>query len=75
MADTRDQFVHPVEVAEQGRLAATRGTDERRYLSRGDLEGNAVKDAFLTVIEFEIVHLDEVGLTRNEIVGEFKRAR
>ena len=41
---TDDQLMHPVERAQEGRLAASRGTDERHDLSGRHEQGHPVQD-------------------------------
>ena len=63
MAHSGDKLVHPVEITEQCRLAATRGPDECGHLAGRNLQIDAVQRLLLAVEELEILNLDKVDLS------------
>ena len=58
-ADVVDQVVHAVQAAEQGRLAAARGTDQGRDLVAGKVEGDLLQGLAAAIEEAQIVHLHD----------------
>ena len=58
-ADVVDQVVHAVQAAQQGRLAAARGTDQGRDLVAGEVDGNILQGLAAAVEEAQVVHLDD----------------
>ena len=50
--------VHPVETAQEGGLAAARGTDERRDLAVADINGDVRQGGRVAVVESEVLNLD-----------------
>ena len=56
---TVDQFVHPVEIAEEGCFPTAGWSDERGDLTLGNIEDNVVQGLVFPVEEVEVAHRDD----------------
>ena len=67
--DSGDEFVHPVEIAKQGRFSAARRPDKGGYFTRGNLHVDTVESLLLTVEELKVIDLDKVAFAWSKIIG------
>jgi hypothetical protein len=64
VADAVDQIVHPVEVAQQGGLAAAGGANQGGDMTLGDLQVDAVQHLGRRRRKNRTLDLDEAGIER-----------
>src|SRR5665811_302848 len=75
------ELVHAVERAQEGRLAAARGADQRRHLVRRDCHRHVLDRVEVAVEEVELAHLDRLrtpavrGGRRLDGLGWWRRGR